>query len=95
MFAMIEAARLLVYKAAFLVDSGSPNPALSSAAKLFASEVAVRVSGEAVQIFGGYGYSKEYDVERYYRDARVGTIYEGTSEAQRIVISRFLAGKLR
>ncbi|NHW23092.1 MAG: acyl-CoA dehydrogenase, partial [Archaeoglobales archaeon] len=47
-----------------------------------------------VQIFGGYGYSKEYDVERYYRDARVGTIYEGTSEAQRIVISRALTGKL-
>ncbi|TDA25513.1 MAG: acyl-CoA dehydrogenase, partial [Archaeoglobi archaeon] len=58
------------------------------------SEVAVRVCSEAVQIFGGYGYSKEYDVERYYRDARVGTIYEGTSEAQRIVISRALAGKL-
>ncbi|NHW89235.1 MAG: acyl-CoA dehydrogenase, partial [Archaeoglobales archaeon] len=64
-------------------------------AKLFASEVAVRVTYEAVQIFGGYGYSKEYDVERYYRDARVGTIYEGTSEAQRIVISRLLTGKLR
>ncbi|MEM0215148.1 MAG: acyl-CoA dehydrogenase family protein, partial [Archaeoglobaceae archaeon] len=56
--------------------------------------VAVRVCSEAVQIFGGYGYSKEYDVERYYRDARVGTIYEGTSEAQKIVISRFLGGKL-
>jgi len=95
MFTMIEAAKLLVYRAASLVDSGSANPALSSAAKLFASEVAVKVCGEAVQIFGGYGYSKEYDVERYYRDARVGTIYEGTSEAQRIVISRFLAGKLR
>ena len=94
MFTEIEAARLLVYRAAWLLDSGSPNPALSSAAKLFASEVAVRVTYEAVQIFGGYGYSKEYDVERYYRDARVGTIYEGTSEAQRIVISRFLAGKL-
>jgi alkylation response protein AidB-like acyl-CoA dehydrogenase len=94
MFTEIEAARLLVYRAAWLVDSGFPNPALSSAAKLFASEVAVRVTYEAVQIFGGYGYSKEYDVERYYRDARVGTIYEGTSEAQRIVISRFLAGKL-
>jgi alkylation response protein AidB-like acyl-CoA dehydrogenase len=94
MFTEIEAARLLVYRAAWLVDSGFPNPALSSAAKLFASEVAVRVTYEAVQIFGSYGYSKEYDVERYYRDARVGTIYEGTSEAQRIVISRFLAGKL-
>ncbi|MEM1671875.1 MAG: acyl-CoA dehydrogenase family protein [Archaeoglobaceae archaeon] len=94
MFTMIEAARLLVYKAAWLVDEGSANPAISSAAKLFASEVAVRVCSEAVQIFGGYGYSKEYDVERYYRDARVGTIYEGTSEAQKIVISRFLGGGL-
>ncbi|MEM4747045.1 MAG: acyl-CoA dehydrogenase family protein [Archaeoglobaceae archaeon] len=95
MFTEIEAAKLLVYKAAWLIDRGNPNPAISSAAKLFASEVAVRVCYEAVQIFGGYGYSKEYDVERYYRDARVGTIYEGTSEAQKIVISRYLTGKMR
>jgi len=94
MFTLIEAAKLLVYRAAWLVDKGEPNPALSSAAKLFASEVAVKVCSDAVQIFGGYGYSKECDVERYYRDARVGTIYEGTSEVQRIVISRSLAGKL-
>ncbi|MEM3796315.1 MAG: acyl-CoA dehydrogenase family protein, partial [Archaeoglobaceae archaeon] len=93
MFTAIETARLLVYKAAWLIDKGNANPAISSAAKLFASEVAVKVCYDAVQIFGGYGYSKEYDVERYYRDARVGTIYEGTSEAQRIVISRFLSGK--
>ncbi len=86
----IEAARLLTYKAAWLIDRGNPNPALSSAAKLFASEVAVKVTYEAVQIFGGYGYSKEYDIERYFRDARVGTIYEGTSEIQRIIISRFM-----
>jgi len=91
----IEAARLLVYKAAWLIDQGNPDPALSSAAKLFASEVAVKVTYEAVQIFGGYGYSKEYDIERYYRDARVGTIYEGTSEAQRIVIARRLTGRIR
>ena len=95
MFTEIEAARLLVYRAAWLLSKGRSNPALSSAAKLFASEVAVRVTYEAVQIFGGYGYSKEYDVERYYRDARVGTIYEGTSEVQRIVISRLLTGKVR
>ncbi|MCS7144426.1 MAG: acyl-CoA dehydrogenase family protein [Archaeoglobaceae archaeon] len=94
MFTMIEAARLLVYKAAWSIDDGNPNPAISSSAKLFASEVAVKVCSEAVQIFGGYGYSKEYDVERYYRDARVGTIYEGTSEAQKIVIARSLMGKL-
>jgi len=91
----IEAAKLLTYKAAWLIDKGKPNPALSSAAKLFASEVAVKVTYEAVQIFGGYGYSKEYDVERYYRDARVGTIYEGTSEIQRLIIGRVLAGKIR
>ncbi|MCS7143806.1 MAG: acyl-CoA dehydrogenase family protein [Archaeoglobaceae archaeon] len=94
MFTLIEAARLLVYKAAWLIDDGNPNPAISSSAKLFASEIAVKVCSEAVQIFGGYGYSKEYDVERYYRDARVGTIYEGTSEAQKIVIARSLIGKL-
>ncbi len=91
----IEAAKLLVFKAAWLIDIGKPNPALSSAAKLFATEIAVKVTYEAVQIFGGYGFSKEYDIERFYRDARVGTIYEGTSEAQRIVISRSLIGKIR
>jgi len=91
----IEAARLLVYKAAWLIDKGKPLPALSSAAKLFATETAVRVSYEALQIFGGYGYSKEYDIERYYRDIRVGTIYEGTSEAQRIVIARSLTGRVK
>jgi alkylation response protein AidB-like acyl-CoA dehydrogenase len=91
----IEAARLLVYKAAWLIDQGKPVPAISSAAKLFASEAAVKVTYEALQIFGGYGYSKEYDIERYYRDARVGTIYEGTSEAQRIVIARSLMGKVK
>jgi alkylation response protein AidB-like acyl-CoA dehydrogenase len=91
----IEAAKLLIYKAAWLVDQGKPNPALSSAAKLYASETAVKATYEAVQIFGGYGYSKEYDIERYYRDARVGTIYEGTSEIQRLIIARVLSGKLR
>ncbi len=95
MYRDIEAAKLLIFKAAWLVDRGKADPALSSAAKLFATETAVRVTYEAVQIFGGYGFSKEYDVERYYRDARVGTIYEGTSEAQKIVISRRIAGKIR
>ncbi|MCX8152519.1 MAG: acyl-CoA dehydrogenase family protein, partial [Archaeoglobaceae archaeon] len=66
---------------------------ISSAAKLFATEAAVKITYEALQIFGGYGYSKEYDIERFFRDARVGTIYEGTSEAQRIVISRFIDRK--
>ena len=95
MFKDIEAAKLLVFKAAWLIDQGKPDPALSSAAKLFASEMAVKVTYEAVQIFGGYGYSREYDVERYYRDARVGTIYEGTSEAQKMVIARRIIGKIK
>jgi alkylation response protein AidB-like acyl-CoA dehydrogenase len=90
MFTELEAAKNLVFKAAWLIDRGNPNPAICSAAKLFATEVAYRVCHEALQIFGGYGYSKEYDVERYFRDARVGIIYEGTSEAQKIVISRRL-----
>ncbi len=91
----IEAAKLLILKAAWLIDQGTPNPALSSAAKLFATETAIKVTYEAVQIFGGYGFSKEYDIERYYRDARVGTIYEGTSEAQRMIIARSLIGKIK
>ncbi|NOY12096.1 MAG: acyl-CoA dehydrogenase, partial [Archaeoglobi archaeon] len=94
MYKDIEAAKLLIFKAAWLVDKGNPDPALSSAAKLFATETAIKVTYEAVQIFGGYGFSKEYDVERYYRDARVGTIYEGTSEIQRLVISRAISGRL-
>ncbi|MCS7122333.1 MAG: acyl-CoA dehydrogenase family protein, partial [Archaeoglobaceae archaeon] len=94
MFTLIEAAKMLVYKAAWLIDQGKPNPAISSAAKLFASDVAVNVSYEALQIFGGYGYSKEYDIERFFRDARAGTIYEGTSEIQRLIISKFLIEKI-
>jgi alkylation response protein AidB-like acyl-CoA dehydrogenase len=90
MFTELEAAKNLVFKAAWLIDRGTPNPAISSAAKLFTTEVAYRVCHEALQIFGGYGYSKEYDIERYFRDARVGIIYEGTSEAQKIVIARRL-----
>ena len=86
----IDAARLLVYRAAHLKSKGKKCNIEASMAKLFASEVANRVVNEAVQIHGGYGYMKEYPVERYFRDARVTEIYEGTSEAQRIVISRDL-----
>lgn len=86
----IDAARLLVYRAAHLQSKGEKCNIEASMAKLFASEVANRVVNEAVQIHGGYGYMKEYPVERYFRDARVTEIYEGTSEAQRIVISRDL-----
>lgn len=84
----IEAARMLCYKAAFLKDHGRDYTRASAMAKLFASEVAMRTTIEAVQIHGGYGYVKEYHVERLMRDAKITQIYEGTSEIQRIVISR-------
>jgi alkylation response protein AidB-like acyl-CoA dehydrogenase len=84
----IEAARLMVYKAAVLKDQGKNYDVASSMAKLYASEVAMKHTVEAVQIHGGYGYVKEYHVERLMRDAKITQIYEGTSEVQRIVISR-------
>jgi alkylation response protein AidB-like acyl-CoA dehydrogenase len=88
----IEAARLLCLKAAWLKDQGQDYGHASSMAKLFASEVAMRHTVEAVQIHGGYGYVKEYHVERLMRDAKITQIYEGTSEVQRIVISRGVLG---
>jgi alkylation response protein AidB-like acyl-CoA dehydrogenase len=84
----IEAARLLVYKSAWMKDQGMNFDQASSMAKLYASEVAMWVTTEAVQIHGGYGYVKEYHVERLMRDAKITQIYEGTSEVQRIVIGR-------
>ncbi|MCM3714230.1 acyl-CoA dehydrogenase [Alkalihalobacillus oceani] len=86
----IEAARLLTYRAAVLTDQGRPCGQEASMAKLFASRTAVEVAIEAVQVFGGYGYTKDYPVERYFRDAKVCEIYEGTSEIQRVVISKQL-----
>ena len=86
----VEAARLLVYRAAQLRAEGLPCGKEASMAKLFASKAAVEGSIEAVQIFGGYGYTEDYPVERYFRDAKVTEIYEGTSEIQRIVISKHL-----
>lgn len=95
MATQIEAARLLVYKAAWLKDQHQDYAIASATAKLFASEVAMRVTTEAVQVHGGYGYVKEYHVERLMRDAKITQIYEGTSEVQRIVISRgVLSGKV-
>lgn len=90
MATQIEAARLLVYKAAWLKDQGEDYAHASAMAKLYASEVAMNVTIEAVQVHGGYGYVKEYHVERLMRDAKITQIYEGTSEIQRIVISRAL-----
>ena len=86
----IEAARLLIYRAAGLKDAGLPYAKAASMAKLFSSEVACRVADEAVQILGGYGYIKDYPVEKYYRDVKLCTIGEGTSEIQRTVIARYL-----
>jgi butyryl-CoA dehydrogenase len=86
----IEAARLLVYRAAFLEDQGIRFTKEASMAKLFASEMAMRATNKAIQIFGGYGYTREYPVERYFRDIKLCTIGEGTSEVQRMVIARQL-----
>lgn len=84
----VEAAKLLVYRAAHLHSLGLQCGKEASMAKLFASKTAVQVATEAIQIYGGYGYTKDYSVERYFRDAKVTEIYEGTSEIQRIVISK-------
>jgi len=84
----IDASRLLLYRACALKDAGKPFSAEAAMAKLYCSATASRVTNLAVQIHGGYGYSKEYDVERYFRDAKVTEIYEGTSEVQRMVIAR-------
>jgi butyryl-CoA dehydrogenase len=88
MATQIDAARLLIYRAAAVRDKKRPFSTEAAMAKLFASEMASRVTDMAVQIHGGYGYSKSYPVERFYRDARVTRIYEGTSEIHRIVIAR-------
>jgi alkylation response protein AidB-like acyl-CoA dehydrogenase len=91
----IEAARLLVYRSAWMKDQGMDYTSAAAMAKLFASEVAMRHTVEAVQVHGGYGFVKEYHVERLMRDAKITQIYEGTSEMQRIVISRnILSGQL-
>ena len=86
----IEAARLLTYRAGWLKDQGQRVTKESAMAKLFASEIAVRVADEAVQIHGGYGFIKDYPVEKFYRDVKLCTIGEGTSEIQRLVIARQL-----
>jgi alkylation response protein AidB-like acyl-CoA dehydrogenase len=88
----LDAARLLVYRAAWLKQEGKPHTEEGAKAKLFASEMARRQTAEAIQILGGYGYTKEFPVERYYRDAKITEIYEGTSEIQRLVIARSILG---
>jgi alkylation response protein AidB-like acyl-CoA dehydrogenase len=86
----IQAARLMIYYSAWLKQQGKPFTKQAAMAKLFATEMAERVTRNAIQIHGGYGYSREYPVERMYRDARLMTIGEGTSEMQRMVIARLL-----
>jgi alkylation response protein AidB-like acyl-CoA dehydrogenase len=86
----VDAARLLIWRAAWLRDRGKPYGPAASMAKLFASETAMRVTTDAIQVHGGYGYMKEYPVERFFRDAKVTQIYEGTSQIQRLVIGRSL-----
>lgn len=86
----VEAARLLTYQAAWLESEGLPYGKESAMSKLFAGDAAMKVTTEAVQVFGGYGYTKDYPVERYMRDAKITQIYEGTQEIQRLVISRMI-----
>jgi alkylation response protein AidB-like acyl-CoA dehydrogenase len=88
----IDAARLMVWRAADLCQRGEPFEIASSKAKYFASEVAVRVANQAIQVHGGYGFIDEYPVGKYLRDARVLTLYEGTSQIQKLIIGRDLTG---
>jgi alkylation response protein AidB-like acyl-CoA dehydrogenase len=92
MATQIEAARLLVYEAARLKEAGAPFVDKAAMAKYFASEMAVKVSAAAVDLFGGVGFTKDYPVEKLYRDAKIGTIYEGTSNMQLQTIARALLG---
>jgi butyryl-CoA dehydrogenase len=87
MATQIDAARLLAWRAAKMKDAGVRHSSESAQAKLYASEMATRVTHKAIQVHGGYGYSTEFPVERHYRDARITEIYEGTSEIQRMVIA--------
>jgi len=88
----IEGARLLTLQAATLKDAGKPYTTAAAMAKLFAAETAMKVTTDAVQVHGGYGFIKEYEVERYFRDAKITQIYEGTSQIQKLVIAREVLG---
>jgi len=89
----VEAARLLTYRSAYMKDAGAKTTKESAMAKLFASEVAVRVAEKGVQIHGGYGFTKDYPAEKFWRDSKLCTIGEGTSEIQRLVIAREILGR--
>jgi len=94
MLTKIETARLIVYKAGWNFDQGVIDPKLTSMAKMYAGRVAVEVADEAIQLLGGYGYMLEYEVERFYRDAKIMEIYEGTKEIQKNTIAGFMLGKI-
>ncbi|MCJ7595597.1 MAG: acyl-CoA dehydrogenase, partial [Desulfobacterales bacterium] len=94
MITKIETARLIVQKAAWNYDQGQIDPKLTSIAKMYAGRIAVEVADEAIQLHGGYGYMLEYEVERFYRDAKIMEIYEGTREIQKNTIASALVGKL-
>jgi alkylation response protein AidB-like acyl-CoA dehydrogenase len=89
----IETARLIIYRAAWNFDQGTIDPKLTSMAKMYAGRIAVEVADEAIQLHGGYGYMLEYEVERFYRDAKIMEIYEGTREIQKNTIASALLGK--
>jgi alkylation response protein AidB-like acyl-CoA dehydrogenase len=91
----IELARLMTYKAAWNYDKGRIDPKLTSMAKMFAARTAVEVADEAIQLLGGYGYMAEYEVERFYRDAKITELYEGTKEIQKNTIASYLIGKIK
>jgi len=91
----IETARLITYKAAWNFDRGRIDPKLTSMAKMYAAKTAVDVCDEAIQLLGGYGYMQEYEVERFYRDAKITELYEGTKEIQKNTIASYLLGKIK
>jgi alkylation response protein AidB-like acyl-CoA dehydrogenase len=91
----LEAARNLIYKAASKIDAGKTDLILSSMAKWYACKIAVEVCDEAIQLHGGYGYMADYDIERFYRDAKIKEIYEGTKEIEKYTIARAIIGKLK
>ncbi|HNI91644.1 MAG TPA: acyl-CoA dehydrogenase family protein, partial [Leptospiraceae bacterium] len=86
----IEAGRLLCWQAAWMIDNGHKNTYQASIAKAFCADMCVRICTDAVQVFGGYGYNTEYPVEKLMRDSKIFQIYEGTSQIQRVIISKFL-----
>ena len=95
MVTKLELARLVTYKAAWNFDQGRIDPKLTSIAKMYAARTAVEIADEAIQLMGGYGYMQEYEVERFYRDAKITELYEGTKEIQKNTIASAVLGRLK